>query len=164
MARQARLSSRTKENEEEELHSDAEPTRRRQGRVPNVASLSPSPAASFSSDKENRAATTSSARASNGKSKAMAPPKLPTPTSIEPATPRANKRRKLSERDVPNVSQVAHQKQLEELPHKEHYDPDQSMEERRGIRKEIRDLSRELNGMLNLLISLPRGIISSGCL
>jgi hypothetical protein len=154
MARQAKLSAPAEENaEEEEIYSDGEPTRRRQRRVSNVASLSPSPAASFSSDKENRAAATSSARASNGKSKAMPPPKLPTPTSIEAATPRASKRRKLSERNVPNASQVAHQKQLEEIDDIEHYDPNQSMEERRGIRKEIRDLSRELNGMSNPLIS-----------
>jgi len=153
MARQAKLSALAEENaEEEEIYSDGGPTRRRQRRVSVVASLSPSPAASFSSDKENRAAATSSARASNGKSKAMPPPKLPTPTSIEPATPRASKRRKLSERDVPNASQVAHQKQLEEIDDIEHYDPNQSMEERRGIRKEIRDLSRELNGMSNPLI------------
>lgn len=148
MARHARLSTPAEENDEEgEIYSNAEPTRRRQGRVSNVASLSPSPTASFSSDKENRAAATSSARASNGKSKAMPPPKLPTPTSAEPATPRASKRRKLSERDIPNASQVAHQKQLEEHADIEHYDPNQSMEERRSIRKEIRDLSRELNGI-----------------
>lgn len=157
MARQAKLSAPAEENaEEDEISSDTGPTRRRQRRVSNVASLSPSPAASFSSDKENRA---SSARANNGKAKAMPPPKLPTPPSIEPATPRASKRRKLSERDVPNASQVAHQKQLEEIEDIEHYDPNQSMEERRGIRKEIRDLSRELNGMLDPHIL--DGVISS---
>ena len=148
MARRARLSTPGRENEiEEETYSDTDTTRQRPGRVSNVDTLSPSPAASFSSDKENRAAATSSTRRNNVKSKAMAPPKLPTPTSTEPATPRATKRRKLSERDIPNASQIAHQKQLEELGNREHYDPDQSMDERRGIRKELRDLSRELNGM-----------------
>ena len=149
MARRARISTPVEEDEQlEEEYPEADRTQRDQRHVTNVASLSPSPAASFSSDKENRADGNSSARKNNGKSKAMPPPKLPTPSSTEPATPRASKRRKLSERGIPNASQMAHQKQLEALGDREYYDPDQSMEERRGIRKEIRDLSRELNGTL----------------
>ncbi len=153
MARRARLSTPAEEKDEIERTSyKGDSTRREQGRISNVASLSPSPTASFSSDKENRANVTSSVYKSNGKSKAMPPPKLPTPTSAEPATPRASKRRKLAERNVPIPSQMAHQQQLEALGDREYYDPDQSMEERRGIRKEIRDLSRELNGTSYVVI------------
>ena len=151
----------TPAEEDEELgrkYSEADQTRRDHGHVLNVASLSPSPAASFSSDKENRADATSSAYKRTGKSKAMPPPKLPTPSSAEPASPRASKRRKLSQRGVLNASQMAHQQQLEALGDREYYDPDQSMEERRGIRREIRDLSRELNGTLCILKPNGRGL------
>ncbi|KAL8658165.1 MAG: hypothetical protein Q9226_001215 [Calogaya cf. arnoldii] len=100
--------------------------------------LSPSPAASFSSDKENRQTI------ATGKSKRMSPPKLPTPASAENETPRSAKRRKLGERGLPNASQVAHEGELEKLGHAQFYDPNQSMAERRAVRKGIRDLSKEL--------------------
>ena len=57
-------------------------------------------------------------------------------------------------------SQIAHQQQLEALGDREYYDPDQSMEERRGIRKEIRDLSRELNGTSHTVLWTEKGKIS----
>ncbi|KAL8694115.1 MAG: hypothetical protein Q9218_001168 [Villophora microphyllina] len=119
-------------------------TRQTAGRVNGIGSLSPSPAASFSSDKENRETPARDSRLVNGKSKQMPPPKLPTPTSVEDGTPRSNKRRKLSERGVPNASQVAHEKELDKLGHNQYYDPNQSMAERRAVRKGIRDLSKEL--------------------
>ncbi|KAL8669888.1 MAG: hypothetical protein Q9168_005547 [Polycauliona sp. 1 TL-2023] len=100
--------------------------------------LSPSPAASFSSDKENRRTSTT------GKSREMPPPKLPTPALAENGTPRSTKRRKLGERGPPNASQVAHEGELEKLGDAQFYDPNQSMAERRAVRKGIRDLSKEL--------------------
>ena len=147
MARRARLSTPRRQDEnEEEVESSINTARRRTRPVSNVASLSPSPIASFSSDKENRATTTETGRANHRKSRAMPSPKLSTPTSAEPATPRASKRRKLSECDVPNASQIAYQKELKAIENKARYDPEQNMDERREIRKELRDLSRELNG------------------
>ena len=132
---------------EEEGEKEMEATRPRRGRVPTtIGSLSPSPAASFSSDKENHSIEPESARQTSRKSSTMAPQKMLTPTSAEPSSPRSSKRRRLGERDVPNPSQRAHQKELQETGNAQYYDPDQSMEERRAVRKEIRDLSKELNG------------------
>ncbi|KAI9719586.1 MAG: hypothetical protein M1812_003357 [Candelaria pacifica] len=109
-------------------------------------SLSPSPAASFSSDKENQSSTTSSSRQNKGKGRdtAMGPPKLPTPVSDSANTPRTNKRRRLGEH-APLASQVAYEREMEEVADTAFYDPDQSMEQRRAIRKELRDLTRDLN-------------------
>lgn len=106
-------------------------------------SLSPSPAASFSSDKENRAKIGNSSRQDKSSSQPMAPPQLPTPDQY---TPRSSKRRRLGERDAPNASQTVHEKELAKVGNLQHYDPDQSMEERRAVRKTFRDLSRELAG------------------
>ncbi|KAL8738708.1 MAG: hypothetical protein Q9181_000530 [Wetmoreana brouardii] len=114
------------------------------GRVNSVGSLSPSPAASFSSDKENRTTATKNSRSTNPKSRSMAPPKIPTSASAEDETPRSSKRRRLGERGVPNASQAAHDKELDKLGHTQYYDPNQSMAERRAVRKGIRDLSKEL--------------------
>ncbi|KAL8902941.1 MAG: hypothetical protein Q9207_004264 [Kuettlingeria erythrocarpa] len=115
-------------------------------RVNGVASLSPSPAASFSSDKENQTASARLSRSTNRKPKGMQPPKLPISASAEDGTPRAAKRRRLCERGVPNASQVAHEEQLRDVGENKCYDPNQSMEERRAVRKGIRDLSKELTG------------------
>ncbi|KAL8835744.1 MAG: hypothetical protein Q9176_006753 [Flavoplaca citrina] len=126
-------------SDEEDSGSEVPRTSARQNsrRVDNQP-LSPSPAASFSSDKENRQASTTA------KSKRMPPPKLPTPALAESGTPRSAKRRKLGERRLPNESQVAHEGELEKLGHAQFYDPNQSMAERRAVRKGIRDLSKEL--------------------
>ncbi|KAL9042605.1 MAG: hypothetical protein Q9180_000493 [Flavoplaca navasiana] len=126
-------------SDEEDSASEVPQTSTRQSlrRVDNQP-LSPSPAASFSSDKENRQASTTA------KSKRMPPPKLPTPALAESGTPRSAKRRKLGERRLPNASQVAHEGELEKLGHAQFYDPNQSMAERRAVRKGIRDLSKEL--------------------
>ena len=145
MARRANLSA--DENDEDDLNTAASPTRQRQGHV-NVDSLSPSPAASFSSDKENRQAQVESSRQSKGKGRATGRPQLPTPTAtVEDDVPRSSKRRKLSERDVPNATQTAHENALAGISDARYYDPDQSIEERRALRKDYRDLSKELTGM-----------------
>jgi hypothetical protein len=131
-------------NKEEE--KEIQSTRSRRAHVPTIGSLSPSPAASFSSDKENHSAMPRPTRGTGRGSTAISPQKLPTPTSAEPPSPRSNKRRKLGERDAPNPSQIAHERELQESGNAQYYDPDQSMEERRAVRKGIRDLSKELNG------------------
>lgn len=48
---------------------------------------------------------------------------------------------------APNISQTAHQQALEAVNDTRYYDPDQPMEERRAVRKGMRDLGRELNGL-----------------
>ena len=72
----------------------------------------------------------------------MAPPQHPTVES----SARPNKKRKLGERNPPNASQVAYQKQLAQAENTQYYDPNQSMEERRAVRKEYRELARDLTG------------------
>lgn len=154
MARRTALAA--SEDDEYDGYDPAASSRRESSRAHGVASLSPSPAASFSSDKENHSTTTHLSRSINGKSKTMQPPKLPTPASAEDRTPRAAKRRKLGERALPNASQVAHEKELDKLGHSKFYDPNQSMEERRAVRKGIRDLSKELTGKrIDCLSALP---------
>ena len=139
MARRARLSK--DQDEDQNIGTIANASRRGQGRV-NIDSLSPSPAASFSSDKENKQATTEVSRENRGKAKSMEIPQLPTP---ETEAPRSSKRRKLSERG-PSATQTTHAKQLAEVADTDFYDPEQSIEERRAVRKDFRDLSRELTG------------------
>lgn len=135
MARLARLSH------VEDDH--AEPSQRDHSE--NTASLSPSPSASFSSDKENRIANLPS-RTPKSKTASMLPPNRSTPLSTELDSERASKRRRLADRDAPttNLSQAAHARILENLDHKDFYDPDQSIEERREIRKDYRDLTKDL--------------------
>lgn len=104
--------------------------------------LSPSPAASFSSDKENRGTPLNR----TDSSKSMAPPRLPTPHSPKTSTLHTSKRRRLGERDVPNASQAAYQRELDYVADTQYYDPEQPPEERRAVRQGIRDLARELTG------------------
>ena len=44
-------------------------------------------------------------------------------------------------------SQAIHQWELEEAADTQYYDPDQAPEERRAVRKALRDLTRDLNGI-----------------
>ncbi|MCJ1383608.1 nuclear protein [Xylographa soralifera] len=134
------------EDNEEDLPSQTELSTRQatHRRSQNPGSLSPSPAASFSSDKENREVSAQLSRNVQGKTRAMPPPKLPTPGSVEPAPSHTNKRRRLGERDTPNTSQSSQQEEVDLDEDLRYYDPDQPMEERRHIRKGYRDLAREL--------------------
>ena len=143
MARRAKLS--TGRHEDEQGQESLESTRQRHGRV-NLNSLSPSPAASFSSDKENRRAQTSDSQQNINKAKNMPPPQMPIPSSANCDVPRSNRKRKLGERNALNASQTAHERELVEVGDRRFYDPDQSMDERRAVRKDFRDLSRELTG------------------
>ena len=143
MARRANLS--VGRNEDGEAQEYAESTRPGNGRV-NLNSLSPSPAASFSSDKENRQVQADVARQHTGKAKNMPPPQMPTPSLANYDSPRSSKKRKLGVRNEANASQTAHERELAEVGDRRFYDPDQSMDERRAVRKDFRDLSRELTG------------------
>ena len=141
------------------------------GRSDNAASPSPSPSLSFSSDKENRSAKMPS-RTSKNKRASMAPPTLPTPRSSDADSEPSSKRRRLADRDARAAtpsqathraapaatpsqaahldapaatrSQTAHDRVLDSLGHKDVYDPDQSIHVRREIRKDYRDLSKDL--------------------
>lgn len=44
-------------------------------------------------------------------------------------------------------SQAIHQRELDEAADTQYYDPDQAPEERRAVRKALRDLTRDLNGI-----------------
>ena len=143
MARRAKLS--TARNKDEESQENPESTRQTPGRV-DLNSLSPSPAASFSSDKENRQAQADEARHNKGKVKSMPPPQMSTSSSANHDLPRSSKKRKIGERNAPNASQTAHERELAEVGDRRFYDPDQSMDERRAVRKDFRDLSREFTG------------------
>lgn len=143
MARRANLS--TGRHEQEEAQRNAESTRQGHERV-NSNSMSPSPAASFSSDKENRQVQADEARYNDIKAKSMLPPQMPTPSSASHDSPRSSKKRKLGDRNATNASQTAHERELAEVGDRRFYDPEQSMDERRAVRKDFRDLSRELTG------------------
>ena len=101
-------------------------------------SESSTPGESFSSDKENH---TSSRRDKRGMpSTAMG--EITTPSTVGTA----NKRRRLGERSALEPSQASVQNQQRDDGETKYYDPEQPVEERRRVRKEIRDLARNLAG------------------
>ncbi|KAL9130158.1 MAG: hypothetical protein Q9217_001593 [Psora testacea] len=135
MARRANLSD--DEGGENKQGHDVRTSRQAQRRV-DLDSKSPTPSVSFSSDKENRSAPS----ARRVKSKGMGPPQTP---ASDRATPMTNRKRKFGERaNAPNATQVAHRQKLEDVGNTQYYDPEQDMDERRKVRKNYRDLSREL--------------------
>lgn len=144
MARRARLSD-DEDRDDPTLYRPAS-TRGSQGRV-RPASLSPSPAASFSSDKENRQTSSRPSRKNKGKGRSIDSSQIPTPTPRVGEQPRSSKRRKISEPDTFNASQAVHARRLAEAADTQYYDPEQSIAERRALRKDYRDLARELTGM-----------------
>ncbi|KAK0513080.1 hypothetical protein JMJ35_004066 [Cladonia borealis] len=159
MARRAQLSEA---GEDADRRNESDASTRRSRSHAHVASLSPSPAASFSSDKENRQAQAEGSRQEKGKGRAIPSPHLPSPATGEEDTPRPNKRRKLSEREAPNATQTAYQNHLAEIGDSRFYDPDQSMGERRALRKEFRDLSKELtDSRAELLAPSSKGLYTT---
>ena len=116
------------------------PSQSRNTRTANSGpSMSPSPAASTSSDKENRA---SRPAVDKGNGKAMNPPNMPASNSAKrkriiesDASPDRNRRRRTVELD----------ENADGSEDMENYDPDQDIEERRKLRKGLRDLSKTLS-------------------
>jgi len=120
-------------------------------------SMSPSPAASVSSDKENRS---SRAPVDKGKGRApMGPPSAPTLTEQGGSRKRAAKsdhtnertrRRRIvevNEDESDHTNERTRRRQTVEVNEDESdvdYDPDQDIEERRRLRKGLRDLSKNL--------------------
>ncbi|KAI9684786.1 MAG: nuclear protein [Trizodia sp. TS-e1964] len=138
-----------------------DPTARTHRLANHAHSLSPSPSASFSSDKENHDASRQERAKSKGK---MAPPNLPTPVSETSSALRMGKRRRVDDGySQALATQLAHERELDEVVDTQFYDPDQDVEERRDVRKGLRDLSRDLrdsgaeylnpesNGLLNTI-------------
>ena len=145
MARRANMSTARDEDEDEETQTNPVSTRQRHGRV-YMNSLSPSPASSFSSDKENRQSQADNTQQHTERAKNMPPPQISTTSLASHDLPRSSKKRKFGERNAPNASQTAHERQLAEVGDRRFYDPEQSMDERRAVRRDLRDLSRELTG------------------
>ena len=141
----ARLAKLSRDEEEHDDISDTDGMPSQRSTLHNAVSLSPSSSVSFSSDKENRTAILPS-RTFKAQVVSMAPPTLPTPRSSDPDSERASKRRRLTERDAPaaNPSQTAHARLLANLDDKDFYDPEQDIDQRRKIRKDYRDLSKDL--------------------
>ena len=153
MARLARPASPSEDGDDPSSHPRRSTTRAStRPPLPSQPSLSPSPAASFSSDKENR---TSAPRGEKRKEHAKEVARS-VPMSGSPATASsANKRRRLTDRDGgPLASQAVHRRQLQDANDTDFYDPDQNIDERRTVRKGIRDLAKELNGMWPAYASL----------
>jgi hypothetical protein len=63
---------------------------------------------------------------------------------------RPSKRRRTEPLDTENASQVV----IDEVADTLFYDPDQDMNERRAVRKGLRDLNRNLNGLFTSLCTL----------
>lgn len=145
----ARLAKRPSPDDGEESDPGVSTRQPPNRRSDNARSLSPSPAASFSSDKENQSESTQRMRDLSGKAATMGPPKLLTPGSAE-STAHSNKRRRLGDRDAANASQALLREQLSKVEDLQYYDPDQPMDERRMYRKKMRELTRELNGRCSI--------------
>ena len=64
---------------------------------------------------------------------------------MAPPVDRPGKRRKVDPIEL--TSQAAHERHLDEVIDTHFYDPDQDMNERRALRKGLRDLNRNLNGL-----------------
>jgi hypothetical protein len=97
--------------------------------------MSPSPVTSVSSDKENRS---SRVAIDKGKGRmAMGPPRLPSPERI--------KRKRVLEQE-PLVERTRRRRtvEVEEDGSDTEYDPDQDIEVRRQLRKELRELNKNL--------------------
>ena len=118
-----------------------------QSRISTTFSPSPAP----SSDKENR--DSEEPPIVHGKGKAvMGPPKLPTPNSDEH---RSSKRRRIEDHGLISSDNEEEEEDQSPITQRERdvkdvYDPDQPMEERQQIRKSLRELHRDLNGMCPL--------------
>ena len=101
--------------------------------------VSPTPSISFSSDKENRPNA-------GARQKSMAPPNR----TLTETPARSSRKRKLADREAPiDPTQSRRQEALAKVTDKTQYDPEQSLEERREIRKDYRELYKGLTGELS---------------
>ena len=145
MTRSETLSSPL-DQDDEDLYSGPPASRSKRPIVVRSRTVpSPSPTNSISSDKENRGSGRLAQTTRAESNKAMPPPARSIQNGV--VSERAEKRRRLADRDgSPLNSQVTHERELEDVIDSQYYDPDQDMDERRAIRKGLRDLNRDLNG------------------
>jgi len=131
----ARLNTRAQSSDlESEPHSASSASRRRA-----PSETPPSPALSFSSDKENHnTSDTSGGQKRKSASRTMSTPSAPDSTS-------SNKRRKLGDKTRMGPSQVARRREIDNRVDKQFYDPDQNEDERRATKKGLRSLYSRLN-------------------
>lgn len=142
----ARLRGSSSSLEDSELLEElsSQPARR----VTSESSVRPSPAPSTSSNKENLHASRRSSRVEQRKDRSagMAGPSVGSSSAI------SSKKRKLQDvRSQP--SQARHRRELEQRVDKDFYDPEQDEEERRAVRKGMRDLNKELNDTRSELLN-----------
>jgi hypothetical protein len=109
----------------------------------NIGGLSPSPAASFSSDKENRRSV-STFRRDEGKGGATM---RSTATLTPEAEERQPKKRRLKDYSKVEMDLRVDNRDHDGLPSTQFYDPHQKIEDRRRLRKGLRDLTRDLKGL-----------------
>jgi non-structural maintenance of chromosomes element 4 len=145
MARLREPSSSPEDAEQSEKFS-SQPARR----VTSESSIPPSPAPSTSSDKENHHASRPQPGTHKSRSSTARMPVQPEGSS---STSSSKKRKLQDTRGQP--SQARHRRELEERVDKDFYDPDQDEEERRAVRKGMRDLNKELNGSFFVVTSIP---------
>ena len=116
---------------------------------------SPSLSSPFASDKENRRSTR--VHPSHAEKRRRSPQTISSQNMSSLRGDASSKRRRLTERGLAATdSKTAHKRQLQLVNDTDFYDPDQDPEERRAVRKGLRDLARDLNGnppLLDLLRS-----------
>lgn len=111
---------------------------------PQIQVQSASPNGPGSSDKENRNAPRDRLSPSDKRRKSTQGT-----SSQTPSTQGGNKKRRLTQRGLSDQSsQAVHRRRLQNINDTDFYDPDQNEEERRRVRKGLRDLTRELNGIV----------------
>ncbi len=117
--------------------------------VTSESSIRSTLAPSNSSDKENHHASRTQAGADKRRTATVR-------MSVQPegsSSAISGRKRKLQDvRSQP--SQARHRRELEERVDKDFYDPDQDEDERRAVRKGMRDLNKELNGSFLVAASL----------
>lgn len=147
MARLRDISS-TPEDSEQPEEASSPPARR----ITSESSIRPSPAPSTSSNKENHPASKPQPRAE----KANTAPNRPSMSSHNGANPTPTSRKRKLHEVRTQPSQARHRRELDERVDKEYYDPDQDEDERRAVRKGMRDLNKELNGAFHVFVSFIR--------
>jgi hypothetical protein len=148
MARLNTARSSTRASTVDSLYRDRTPLGERSA---YHGTLSPSPAASLSSDKENHAHAAQRAQATDkGKGKKpMAPPGIPAAGN---SGPRTAKKRRLGEQGSSTAGrafmEIGSAQGEGDL---QYYDPNQDPEERRKVRQGLRENTRALHGERTLL-------------
>ena len=112
-------------------------------RVTSESSNQPSPAPSFSSDKENNHGSRAPSRGAKGKAGSA---RMSTPAQTERRDSAGPSRKRKAPDALHNPSQARHQRELNQRVDKTFYDPDQDDTERRAVRKGMRALNKEVNG------------------